>query len=1023
MQAGVTHHIVLTDGTDTVGLMSADDMRSFLRQPVTLTSLKTASGDTLYSDLEPPYNSASQVDFSGGRGQKNLRDDATKYHDSYNVDTRFKGQLILGPKVESAAQHGSVAPEYVPGNIAGHTGVRNMEIAQTSSSSTSDEPVDATFRQYQIFTAPYEADQTLLYLIPLYVVATGAITNAVLRIYEYDGENVGTNINATNISTWTGTGTGAWKSITLTTPIALTAGAQYVLEIEHLTGTGVLKWVRNPSLSAWNGTAFMMYAADLSTKFVHTGAFCFKLEWYQISLAQDFKYPGTGSFTVQHIWLYMKRAGVVTPNITIQTVVASVPTGTLAHANATYTFDTSNYTNIPTSWGWVKIDFTDFSLTKDTDYAIVVTDGTKRHYTNCLYWAGDGTGDGYSHIAWRKYSAGSWTYDSASCRYFRINDGQVLTNPPVKFFEYKRQLYCITSPLEGNDTGRLWMNGDRGACDANTGALTTLIDGTKAWTTDGWAGCIAMIIEGPGKGEYRTIASNTQTVLTVSSAFTTTHSIASSYVILGSEEWTDITPGSGDTLDYPVSDACVVNDIVYIAQGASEAVLAYREYNNAGVWTTQNDDEDPGAVDTTATLLMFHKSNVWRVNNTNEVSYAPAVAWGTDLTFGTAIKIGSTDSDITALTIYNGDVCVGKEDGLYCIKNDVPERIDLDLQWLRQPTNCKRMKVWGVYLMLPWGDGLERLYGLQVDDMGPNRGEGLPSGRQGQIADMCPAPGQLFAAIDAGASGTSSILVNNEMGWHELVRGTAIGSRIRAMYQQYLPGGPNRLWFNMGSDVCWIRLPSATLNPIFDSAYQYQSNGSLITSWEDHKAADVQKFYAALRLATENLSGDITKSITVYYQIDNCDDDDTWELLDTFDTSPYQQIDIPGTETGLRIRFKLVLDTDDTSVTPNLFAYALQSMVRTSLKGRWEPTVWLRDSLQLLDNTVDTQTRAGIISQLDAWANSAAPLLLTTADPAWTNLNVFIEPLVETDKHYQVDETGSGADFVQCQGRLVLLEA
>ena len=60
------------------------------------------------------------------------------------------------------------------------------------------------------------------------------------------------------------------------------------------------------------------------------------------------------------------------------------------------------------------------------------------------------------------------------------------------YYEYKGQQYKVLSPAGAAPT--VWMNGDRGAADSNAGQLTKVIDATKAWTVNAWAGCIVKIV-------------------------------------------------------------------------------------------------------------------------------------------------------------------------------------------------------------------------------------------------------------------------------------------------------------------------------------------------------------------------------------------------------------------------------------------------------------------------------------------------------------------------------------------------
>lgn len=66
---------------------------------------------------------------------------------------------------------------------------------------------------------------------------------------------------------------------------------------------------------------------------------------------------------------------------------------------------------------------------------------------------------------------------------------------------------------------------------ATAGAATTLTDTAKAWTTNEWAGYEVAVYDGTGAGQYRTIASNTATALTVSVAWATNPSTDSKYKI------------------------------------------------------------------------------------------------------------------------------------------------------------------------------------------------------------------------------------------------------------------------------------------------------------------------------------------------------------------------------------------------------------------------------------------------------------------------------------------------------------
>jgi len=66
---------------------------------------------------------------------------------------------------------------------------------------------------------------------------------------------------------------------------------------------------------------------------------------------------------------------------------------------------------------------------------------------------------------------------------------------------------------------------------ATAGASTTLTDGGKSWTVNAYAGFEVRITAGTGSGQWRTITSNTATVLTVTPAWTTTPDATSVYEV------------------------------------------------------------------------------------------------------------------------------------------------------------------------------------------------------------------------------------------------------------------------------------------------------------------------------------------------------------------------------------------------------------------------------------------------------------------------------------------------------------
>lgn len=89
----------------------------------------------------------------------------------------------------------------------------------------------------------------------------------------------------------------------------------------------------------------------------------------------------------------------------------------------------------------------------------------------------------------------------------------------------------VSTSGRSSNGGNGFVNGT-----ASAGAATTLTDSTMAWPVNGWANAQVRIISGTGKGQIRTIASNTATALTVA-AWTVNPDATSVYRIEGNDDY------------------------------------------------------------------------------------------------------------------------------------------------------------------------------------------------------------------------------------------------------------------------------------------------------------------------------------------------------------------------------------------------------------------------------------------------------------------------------------------------------
>jgi len=708
------------------------------------------------------------------------------------------------------------------------------------------------------------------------------------------------------------------------------------------------------------------------------------------------RFQANGAWTSRRFDVILKKHG--TPGTFTYRLLAD-STGNPGSALYTKTFAA---TDIPDTLGVIKswTDPTGYTLVNGTYYWVEVygasTDNDSNHWRVAVNDAVGTTKESANGSSWAA---------SAVDLYYRLGAMGTEDTPYLPFFyEYKGAEYLVYNQQSG--APKLFLNGDRGAADSNSGALGTLVDATKAWATNQWAGCTVWITEGPGSLEtvpFRTIVSNTGTALTLDTPWVITHTTTTEYAILGADTWTEIT---GHGLAQPVRAILVINQVVYYAMGDGTGdpnIRRHREYNNAGTWTASDwaDDSTNKATFLTRVNDATNGLTIWRATNTDvKIASAPPVTWGTSLTFTDKGQVGDVEERITAITEYIDPdsgakvLWVIKTGSVYVRKGTLMDKIPLDeMRAVMNPLNGKAVLTHNVYLYFSMLFSVERFFNNVLDDVGPVQGRGLPVARRGPISCMVGYPGRWFASIDAGATGYSSILGNNGSGWHEEYRSTIQGLSITNMRIQVVPGpAPDRLWFNLGPDVYWLPLPTNTIDPTQDALYPYAWEGSLELSRVYVGLQNLKKLFDSIELGADNLVAD-GQWIEVDYKLD--DEANPWlPIAELFETSPNQEEPFSQTE-DVRARWIMVrlrLNTSSRLLTPILRLVILNAVSRIPIRYGWAPNVRLRDhDKDLCGEPDDFVLAQDKLDLLDEWAEGLEPLTLSSILTPFHGKRVFLE--------------------------------
>lgn len=710
------------------------------------------------------------------------------------------------------------------------------------------------------------------------------------------------------------------------------------------------------------------------------------VSWHKLMGSQRYLYrrfQASASYTAGLVWLLVRRKS--TPaDLTI--AIYSDSGGNVGSLASSITVDYTRLPDILSEWLCETISQ---SISNGSYYWLVVyaasTDNEDKHW---LIGTKDSTGSTfYSDV-----------YDSTPTAFSKDLYYRLTTANSEKTcipFDYKEAKYFVVSGTTGAPS--LYIAGDRGTADSNTGALTKLKDATQNWTTNEWAGAIVKIIDGPGSAEaqpWRVVASNTANEITFTEAWTIEHTTATEYVIYG----TKLTEITGHGLTAPVTDVLVTaRGIILFAQGDSTNIRRAKFETSGGAWTPTYADDG-----TNKAIFLDYKPQAQKLVKTNNrdgsspsdtsIALADLVEWSTaSHTFATAVKVGDRYSRITGTVVYpdeNGDeaLWVFKEDIPYIVPgtgNPYPLTLE-EMRTIRSEKNGRNPIIHGVYMYFTMGYGLERYYGGTIDDVGPNIGEGMPAERRGAINYMIGYPGRFFVSIDAGSTGYSSVLDSG--GWHERYR-APLGQRILAMSFQVVPGStPDRLWIYQGNDLIILPFPSETTNELEDENYKFAPEFSITLSRMHAGLFDVMKLIRKLKLQTENLETDENTGDPVcWFELDYRVNDETeWQQVDQrFDTSPTQEVDFID-EYGLagkRLQFRIRGYTTDNTKTPVLLAIVVNAVLRTDVKYMYgpfnfrcmddEPLLTLNKGVQEVDDIETAREKQQAIEDLaDASSDS-----------------------------------------------------
>lgn len=663
-----------------------------------------------------------------------------------------------------------------------------------------------------------------------------------------------------------------------------------------------------------------------------------------------------------------------------------------------------------------------------------------------------------------------------------------------KFFEYKRGLYMVKRALDrsGSAIYRNGYRGMALPNTGAKEFLKTQYSNLPIDSLKGCVALITNGPGEMERQNWREIVGNTTSDIRVSTPWNVTHTADTEYVILGTNIWTQVANWV-DLSTKIITDVIALEDYVVFAFGDDANIAYYREAKNSegewgGAWYWNGTDADrfhflsltqdgegklqlwgANANSCKATLTepppfsdFLGESPTWPVFDiwkeerfdlqltidrlSVDIPASEDPDEQTRLTrmkedairerdrLLTYIKIGDTSSHITNMVIYGspGIPYLIKETEVGSIYENVYSKIPIaEIESVRSEINGRAAMAYGVYLYFNLEGGwIERYYDQQMNDVSPNQNEGLPPERQGEISKLMPYAGRWYASINAGFSGISSVLLNNELGWHEIYRSPSTGMPITDIYVQAIPGVANAdlLWIAENLDI--ISIPIA-ISPLKQKNYTYHGLGLdpeecpyVETAWIDFNYKDVNKYFNSLKLFVDmpgvELQSGYEYQCHVWFRTDMTGKE-TWiyagsryakegSITDDIMSFPltYQgkfQV------WGKQIKFKIAMQSAYAEKTPRLKAWVCDAVIRFEVKKSWSLTFQLNPDTDLNGVKV-LMDRNEIYSLLDKWANSnrhAIPLRMRTNEPESDNKMIFIDPATVQRKTVELSTNKRGA--------------
>ena len=512
------------------------------------------------------------------------------------------------------------------------------------------------------------------------------------------------------------------------------------------------------------------------------------------------------------------------------------------------------------------------------------------------------------------------------------------------------------------------------------------------------------------------------------------------------------TTGLWDT-ELTQSAADQVTDSVVFTNGTGTTYLVFAHYDSGGSGYTYSSNGSTWITDTTygTKFVTVWDERLWGISHDGKLWYATTIGAET-LDAVLPLPAGSVTGLFVARNAMGIPIIyAATTQGLFAHNADNAMWEAPQMTFPTHPDNGKGTITWRDSVYIPSGNGIYKYINgnnaAVITVVGPDRDDGLPNIRRGQIRQMAGSHNELLIGIDAdgspagaittsipydwqsntnmrgslvvpGTAGYSTILGYNEMGWEVKWESTEQSKPLDVMhvsdaYSKY------RLYWGHNRTVHFMEIPKDVINPSEIADFSYATTGVHETPWFNAGQSEVDKLALELRIEAQDLSSTETIKVeyaTNYADVDDGVTDNYTDVIDALTSSSmggssgtYTYTFGSSAGTVFRsIKFKLTLSrsTADTTgrekyTTPDMVSLTLS--FRKKIPAKWGHTVDV-DLTNEYKGKGPKDLRSSLISAIE----SDTLVEFTFRDDTSTERNYYVDVVAAQGMEFTgYDERGS----------------